>query len=61
MFGTGVQIDEEDHHAIGKQLYNPRYPVFNFGNPQPINNNHIPDSALSYGWNENQQNVNEKS
>lgn len=59
MGGTGVQIDEEDQHAMGKQLYNPRYPVYNFGHPQELNNNHIPEQAPSYGWNganEDQQN-----
>lgn len=53
-----IALNEESEHTMGQISYTPRYPVYNFNNPDQTNNpnnalNHeqFNNSAHSYGFN----------
>ena len=54
----GVHVNGDDEHNMGKQMFNPRYPMYDFGNgaatAAALNLAGTSEDAPSYGWAANQ-------
>lgn len=55
----GVPVNHGDQHNMGIQFFNPRYPLYDFGNSAAVataqNLADTSEDAPSYGWAQNQQ------
>lgn len=53
-----MHVNQNDQHNMGKQMFNPRYPLYNFGHSAAAataqNLAENSEDAPSYGWAQNQ-------